>query len=53
MSKPVRLNKCSEDILDKELKISVKQLLFILFLVILFFAFCFMMQPQTYGFLSW
>lgn len=52
MSKPARLNRqCTEDVLDKELKISVKALLFILILVLLFFAFCILMQPQTFGYL--
>lgn len=50
MSKPVRLNKAHEDLLERELHISVKTLLIIILLVILFFAFCFMMQPVTYGF---
>ena len=53
MTKPARLNRkaCSEDLLEKELKISVKALLFILILVLLFFAFCILMQPQTFGYL--
>lgn len=53
MGKPVRLNKqprCSENILEQELKISVKTLIFIFFLCIVFFAFCFIMQPKTFGF---
>lgn len=49
MNKPARLNKAANDTLEKELRISVKTLLLLLFLVGLFFAFCFMMKPPTYG----
>lgn len=39
------------DIMSKELRISVKSLLFIVFLCILFGVFAFIAVPQTYGFL--
>lgn len=51
-SKPARLNKQPNcGLLEQELKISVKSLLFLAFLVILFFIVVFMTVPQTYGFL--
>ena len=52
MSKPARLGKCNaHEVLEQELTISVKTVLLIFLLILIFFAFCFMMQPQTYGFL--
>jgi len=52
MSKPARLRKCnSHEVLEKQLTISVKELLLIFFLVLLFGVFVFMTVPQTYGFL--
>ena len=39
------------DLLDKELRISVKSLLLIVFIVFLFFIVACTMIPQTYGFL--
>ena len=51
MTKPKRLGRDPNyDIMEKELRISVKSLLLIVFICILFFAFAFLMQPQTYGF---
>lgn len=41
------------DFLDEEFKITGKQLLLIMVLVFLFFAICFVMQPQTYGMINW
>ena len=50
--KPARLGKCnSHEVLERQLTISVKELMFIVFLVILFVVFAFMAVPQTYGFL--
>ena len=52
MTKPARLRKCnSHEVLEKQLTISVKELLLIFFLVIIFGVFCFIAQGPTYGFL--
>lgn len=52
MNKPARLNKAHEEgSLEQELTISVKQLLIIFIISILFVVFCFIMQPQTFGYL--
>ena len=51
-SEPARLNKkpnCRT--LEQELTITVKELLFIIFIVMIFFLFAFMTVPQTFGFL--
>ena len=37
--------------LEQELTISVKELLFIIFIVAIFFIFAFMTIPQTFGYL--
>ena len=39
------------NIMEKELRISTKSLLFIAFIYILFIVFAFLAVPQTYGFL--
>ena len=50
MSKPARLHKCNaHETLDNQLSISVLQLVFITFLVILFMALCFIIKGPTYG----
>ena len=49
---PARLGKCdAHTVLEKQLSISVKQLLLIFLFVIIFGIFCFISVPQTYGFL--
>ena len=40
------------NIMEKELRISTKSLLFIAFICILFIVFAFLAVPQTYGFLE-
>ena len=50
--KPARLGKCnSHEVLEQQLTISVLQLVFITFLVVLFFVLSLLLIPQTYGFL--
>ena len=50
--KPARLGKCNaNEILEQQLTISVMQLVFITFLVVLFFVFFLLLIPQTFGFL--
>ena len=41
----------SDNILETELRISVKTLVLIIFIVFVFFALCFIAVPQTYGLL--
>lgn len=48
---PARLGKGHPDFLEEEFKISVKQLLLIMFLVFIFFALCFICKGPTYGLL--
>lgn len=49
---PRRLGKGQHpDFLDEEFKITGKQLLLIMFLVFLFFAFCFVIKGPTMGYL--
>ncbi|MBO7443475.1 MAG: hypothetical protein J6T69_01430 [Methanobrevibacter sp.] len=48
---PARLGKQPNCSIEPELRISVKSLLFIAFLCILFFAFCFIVKGPTYGIL--
>ncbi len=51
-SKPARLGKCnSHEVLEQQLTISVLQLVFITFLVVLFFVLSIVFIPQTWGFL--
>lgn len=51
-NKPARLKPCnSHEVLETQLTITVKQLLFIVFLVTVFVAFCFIAQGPTYGYL--
>ena len=50
--KPARLGKCNaNEILEQQLTISVMQLVFITFLVVLFFVLSLLLIPQTFGFL--
>ena len=50
--KPASLKPCNaHKTLEKQLSISVKELIFIVFLVTVFVAFCFIAQGPTYGFL--
>lgn len=50
--KPARLGKCdAHTVLEKQLSISVKELIFIVVLTVMFVVFAFMAVPQTYGFL--
>ena len=52
MSKPARLGKCnSNEILEKQLSISVKELLIVFIICVLFVSVIMVMTPQTYGFL--
>ena len=49
--KPARLGKRPDcRALEQELTITVKELLLIIFIVLVFFAFCFATVPQTFGF---
>lgn len=49
---PAKLHKCNaHKVMEEQLTISVKQLVFIMFLVFLFFMIIIMVKPQTYGFL--
>lgn len=49
---PARLDKQPQcRTLEQELTITVKELLFIIFIVAIFFLFCFMTVPQTFGWL--
>ena len=51
-SKPARLGKCNaHEVMEKQLTISVMELVFITFLVFLFFLLSFILIPQTFGFL--
>ena len=51
-SKPARLGKCNaNEVLEQQLTISVMQLVFITFLVVLFFVLSLLLIPQTFGFL--
>lgn len=50
--KPARLGKCNaNEVLEQQLTISVLQLVFITFLVVLFFVLSLLLIPQTFGFL--
>ena len=50
MSKPARLGKCnSHEVMEKQLSISVLQLVFLTFLVVIFIALCFLIKGPTYG----
>ena len=50
--KPKTLHKCnSHEVLEEQLTISVLQLVFITFLVVLFFVLSLLLIPQTFGFL--
>ena len=52
MSKPARLHKCnSHEVLEKQLSISVLQLIFIIVFCIMFMVIAFATVPQTFGFL--
>lgn len=52
MTKPARLGKCNaHEVMEKQLTISVMELVFITFLVFLFFLLSFILIPQTFGFL--
>ena len=51
-SQKPRLNKQPNyNVLEKELRISVKSLLLLAFICILFLVFAFIAVPQTYGFI--
>ena len=51
-SKPARLGKCNaNEVLEQQLTISVLQLVFITFLVVLFFVLSLLLIPKTWGFL--
>lgn len=50
--KPARLNKCNaHEVLEQQLTISVKQVLLIFLLVLIFGIFCFLTKGPTYGYL--
>ena len=50
--KPVRLQKCNaQEVLEKQLTISVKEIIFALIFCIIFVGVIMLMTPQTYGFL--
>ena len=50
--KPKTLHKCNaHEVMEEQLTITVLQLVFLVFLVVVFMALCFLMQPQTMGWL--
>ena len=50
--KPKTLHKCNaHEVMEEQLTISVMQLVFITFLVVLFFVLSLLLIPQTFGFL--
>lgn len=52
MTSKARLYKCnSHEVMEEQLSISVMQLVFITFLVVLFFVLSFILIPGTFGFL--
>ena len=49
---PARLNRCNaHEVLEKQLTISVKEIIFTLIFCIIFVGVIILMTPQTYGFL--
>ena len=49
---PARLNKCNaHEVLEKQLTISVKEVVFALIFCIIFVSIIMLMTPQSYGFL--
>ena len=49
---PARLQKCNaHEVLEKQLTISVKEIIFALIFCIIFVGVMMLMTPQTYGFL--
>lgn len=50
--KPARLGKCNaNEVLEKQLTITGKQMLFLILLVFLFFMISILIVPQTFGYL--
>lgn len=53
-NEPAKLYKCNaDDVLEQQLSISGRLLFILALLVILFFIFCLICYPQTYGFINW
>ena len=51
-TQPKRLSKCnSHEVLEKQLSITVKELIIVFMIVLLFFTVSLIMIPQTFGFL--
>lgn len=51
-TQPRRLGKCnSHEVLEKQLSITVKELIIVFMIVLLFFMTAILMIPQTFGFL--